>query len=168
MAGPAGYIYCLSFHGAVNLTGFQMIRRELGIWKRLSHPNIVPFLGTVSGFGRFGNASLVSSWMPNGTLQDFLLKYDDKLTVAHRLQFVSPCVFHYFNFGLSFRISLDAWYCQWTTVLYVFNSSYEASVTRIRTVHSLSIVHGDLTCVSLANVPLSFLPHCMADQRASR
>lgn len=77
-----------------------MRRRELGIWKRLNHPNIVPFLGTVSGFGRLGNASLVSSWMPNGTLQDFLLKYDDKLTVAHRLQFVSPCVSRDFNFRL--------------------------------------------------------------------
>lgn len=117
MADPIGHVYCLSFHGAVNLTGFQMIRRELGIWKRLSHPNIVPFLGTVSGFGRFGNASLVSSWMPNGTLQDFLLKHDDRLTVTHRLQFVSPCVLHYFNFRLLFRILLDAWYCQWTAVL---------------------------------------------------
>lgn len=70
-----------------------MIRRELGIWKRLSHPSIVPFLGPVSGFGRPENASLVSSWMANGTLQDFLLKYDDGLTVTHRLQLVSPCIF---------------------------------------------------------------------------
>ena len=77
-----------------------MIRRELGIWKRLSHPNIVPFLGTVSGFGRVGNTSLVSSWMPNGTLQDFLLKYDNELMVAHRLQLVRPCLFHSFNFEL--------------------------------------------------------------------
>lgn len=98
--GRSNRVFYLSFDDAVNLTSFQMIRRELGIWRRLSHPNIVPFLGTVSGFGRLGNASLVSSWMPNGTLHDFLLKYNDRLTVAHRLQFVSPCVFHYFNLEL--------------------------------------------------------------------
>lgn len=105
-----------------------MIHRELGIWKRLSHPNIVPFLGTVSGFGRLGNASLVSSWMPNGTLQDFLLKYDDELTVAHRLQLVSPRAFYCFNLGLiSFRMMLVARYCQWSRISYVINSSHEAS-----------------------------------------
>ncbi|KAF8552042.1 kinase-like protein [Imleria badia] len=90
-----------------------MIRRELGIWKRLSHPNIVPFLGIVSGFGRLGNVALVSSWMPNGTLQDFLLKYDDKLKVADRLQLLLGV-----TSGLEY-------------------------------LHSLSIVHGDLTCNSV-------------------
>lgn len=77
-----------------------MIRRELGIWKRLSHPNIVQFLGIVSGFGRLGNTSLVSVWMSNGTLQGFLQKYDDKLTVAHRLQLVSLCHLDCFKLGL--------------------------------------------------------------------
>ena len=71
-----------------------MIRRELGIWKRLNHPNIVPFLGTVSGFGRLGNTSLVSLWMPNGTLQAYLQKHDGKLTVAFRLQLVSTWAVH--------------------------------------------------------------------------
>lgn len=75
------------------------MRRELGIWKRLSHPNIVPFLGIAYGFGRLGNASLVSSWMPNGTLHDFLSKYDDELTVAHRLRLVSLCGLHCFKLG---------------------------------------------------------------------
>ncbi|KAN0092693.1 Protein kinase-like domain containing protein, partial [Tylopilus felleus] len=87
----------------------RMIRRELGIWKRLSHPNIVQFLGIVSGFGRLGNTSLVSVWMSNGTLQGFLQKYDDKLTVAHRLQLL----------------------------LGIANG--------LEYLHSLSIVHGDLT-----------------------
>ena len=66
-----------------------MARRELGIWRRLDHRNIVPFLGIAYGFGRQGSASLVSSWMPHGTLHTFLEEHDDRLAVAHRLQLVS-------------------------------------------------------------------------------
>ncbi|KAF9222420.1 kinase-like protein [Gyrodon lividus] len=64
----------------------KMIRRELGIWRRLDHHNIVPFLGIVYGFGRHECASLVSSWMPNGTLQNLLANHHSKLTVTHQLQ----------------------------------------------------------------------------------
>ncbi|KAF9237149.1 kinase-like domain-containing protein [Melanogaster broomeanus] len=59
-----------------------MVRRELGIWRRLEHDNIVPFLGIVYRFGRHDCASLVSLWMPNGTLQRFLVEQDGKLTNA--------------------------------------------------------------------------------------
>ena len=68
-----------------------MIRRELGIWRRLEHPNIVPFLGIAYGFGRQGQASLVSLWMANGSLQSFLGKHDEELTIARRLQLVRDC-----------------------------------------------------------------------------
>ncbi|KAG6379364.1 kinase-like domain-containing protein [Boletus reticuloceps] len=64
----------------------EMIQRELGIWRRLEHPNIVPFLGVAYGFGRQGHVSLVSLWMANGSLQSFLGKHDDQLSIAHRLQ----------------------------------------------------------------------------------
>lgn len=66
-----------------------MIRRELGIWSRLTHRNIVPFLGITHGFGKQGSASLVSMWMPHGTLHTFLEAHDDRLEVAHRLQLAS-------------------------------------------------------------------------------
>ena len=65
-----------------------MIRRELGIWRRLEHDNIVPFLGIAYGFGMKGSMSLVSLWMPHGSLHKFLEMYDDKLGVEHRIQFV--------------------------------------------------------------------------------
>ncbi|KAI9571031.1 kinase-like domain-containing protein [Boletus coccyginus] len=67
---------------------FKMVRRELGIWRRLQHNNIVPFLGIAYGFGMRGTMSLVSLWMPNGTLQEFLTKHDSTLDVMHRLQLV--------------------------------------------------------------------------------
>ncbi|KAI9573295.1 kinase-like domain-containing protein [Boletus coccyginus] len=64
----------------------KMVRRELGIWRRLQHKNIVPFLGIAYGFGMCGSVSLVSLWMPNGTLQEFLAEHDSALGVMHRLQ----------------------------------------------------------------------------------
>ena len=65
-----------------------MFRRELAIWGMLKHDNIVPFLGIAYGFGVEGSMSLVSLWMPNGSLHKFLAMYDNKLSVEHRLQFV--------------------------------------------------------------------------------
>ena len=67
-----------------------MLRRELGIWRRLNHANIVPFLGIAYGFGMEGAMSLVSLWMPNESLHKFLAKYDNNLDVPHRLHFVGP------------------------------------------------------------------------------
>ena len=67
-----------------------MLRRELGIWRRLKHANIVPFLGIAYGFGMQGTTSLVSLWMPNESLHKFLVKCNDNLDVAYRLQFVGP------------------------------------------------------------------------------
>ena len=66
----------------------QMLRRELGIWRRLRHNNVVPFLGIAYGFGMHDAMSLVSLWMPNETLHKFVAAHDDKLDVVHRLQIV--------------------------------------------------------------------------------
>ncbi|KAF8843872.1 kinase-like protein [Paxillus ammoniavirescens] len=63
-----------------------MVKRELGIWRRLDHKNIVPFLGTATGFGLSGCVALVSLWMPNGTLQKFLDEHDGKLAIARRFE----------------------------------------------------------------------------------
>ena len=75
-----------------------MLRRELGIWRRLKHDNIVPFLGIAYGFGMDGTMSLVSLWMPNETIHKFLENYNDNLGVVHRLQFVRLLIsFHFFD-----------------------------------------------------------------------
>ncbi|KAH7890560.1 kinase-like domain-containing protein, partial [Phlebopus sp. FC_14] len=65
----------------------QSLRRELGIWKRLDHPNIVPFLGTAFGFGP--HTSLISVWMCNGTLQSFLEVRGSSLTITDRFHLAS-------------------------------------------------------------------------------
>ena len=87
-----------------------MLRRELGIWRRLNHENIVPFLGIAHGFGMLGAMSLVSLWMPNGSLHHFLGKYKDKLDLGHRLQFVGPLKH---NFFIPFNLVTAGRYCKW-------------------------------------------------------
>ncbi|KAF8553698.1 kinase-like protein [Imleria badia] len=78
--------FTFAIDGDVTDRSAKMLRRELGIWRRLSHVNIVPFLGIAHGFGMRGAMSLVSSWMPNESLHHFLLKHDDNLAVGHRLR----------------------------------------------------------------------------------
>lgn len=64
-------------------------RREIQVWKRLDHPNIVPLLGTTTDFGcrSFPGTLLgmVSQRMRNGNLNEFL-KLD--LSLEERLQLV--------------------------------------------------------------------------------
>ncbi|KAF8119557.1 kinase-like domain-containing protein [Boletus edulis] len=61
------------------------LHEELCLWRRLTHRNIVPFLGVAYGFGMQNSTSFVSLWMPNGTLQSFLENYDHCLITTHRL-----------------------------------------------------------------------------------
>lgn len=66
-------------------------RREIRVWKRLSHPNIVPLLGTTAdiGFHLLPGALLpgmVSPWMRNGILIGFL--EGEGLSVCERLKLV--------------------------------------------------------------------------------
>ena len=49
------------------------------IWKRLRHPNVVPFIGVTSE-----PLQIVSEWMPNGTLTDYVEKNPD----ANRIDLV--------------------------------------------------------------------------------
>ncbi|KIK41995.1 hypothetical protein CY34DRAFT_29079, partial [Suillus luteus UH-Slu-Lm8-n1] len=58
-------------------------RRELGIWKRLRHANILKFMGTTSNFGL--SVALVAPWMTNGTLTSFLDQNKETLGLHDRL-----------------------------------------------------------------------------------
>ena len=64
--------------------------RELGIWRRLDHPNIVLFLGTARGedFGS-DHPCMVSMWMPHGTLIEYVKQRGSMLSVPNRIQLVS-------------------------------------------------------------------------------
>ena len=56
------------------------------MWKRLTHPNIVPLLGVT-----ITPLQLVSGRMPGGTLPQYIKKEPD----ADRLAFVSPSTSRY-------------------------------------------------------------------------
>ncbi|KAI9573332.1 kinase-like domain-containing protein [Boletus coccyginus] len=92
----------------------RMFRRELGIWRRLDHINVVPFLGIAYGFGMRGAMSLVSLWMPNESLHRFLVKHDRNLDLRHRLGFLLDIAngLHYLVHGdlNSNNVLLDADY----------------------------------------------------------
>ncbi|KAF7968241.1 hypothetical protein HWV62_31575 [Athelia sp. TMB] len=63
----------------------KRLRREIYIWSRLYHPNIVPLFGTItSQLGNFPLTSMVSAWMKNGNLSDYLT--EQLLTVFERIQ----------------------------------------------------------------------------------
>ncbi|KAF9230671.1 kinase-like domain-containing protein, partial [Melanogaster broomeanus] len=64
------------------------LRRELGIWRRLNHPNIVPFLGIAYAFGSGHFPCMVSMWMSNGTLTSYIKKCGTELALSNRLQLV--------------------------------------------------------------------------------
>ncbi|KAG1815675.1 kinase-like domain-containing protein [Suillus subaureus] len=52
---------------------------------KLKHQNIVPFIGVTAGFGPPETFSLVSPWIPNGTLTNFLETYGGKLPLMSKL-----------------------------------------------------------------------------------
>ncbi|KAG1848055.1 kinase-like domain-containing protein [Suillus subalutaceus] len=63
----------------------KKINREIGILMILSHDNIVPLLGTATGFGRRPELlGLVTPWIPNGTLNVYLASQHNELTMLDR------------------------------------------------------------------------------------
>ncbi|KAG1750241.1 kinase-like domain-containing protein [Suillus lakei] len=61
----------------------EAFRRELGIWKRLRHSNILKFIGTTRDFGP--SEALVAPWIVNGTLMSFLKQNNETLGLHNRL-----------------------------------------------------------------------------------
>ena len=49
----------------------QMFYWEIVAWRTLHHPNILPLLGATMSEDRF---AMVSEWMPNGTINEFVTK----------------------------------------------------------------------------------------------
>ncbi|KAG1750242.1 kinase-like protein, partial [Suillus lakei] len=57
--------------------------KELGIWKRLQHCNILKLIGTARHFSRY--VALVAPWIVNGNLTSFLSQNNKTLTLRDRL-----------------------------------------------------------------------------------
>ncbi|KAG6370817.1 hypothetical protein JVT61DRAFT_11028 [Boletus reticuloceps] len=74
----------------------KIVRRELGLLRRVEHSNTVPLLGVTHGFGP--TLAAVSPWMANGTLHSFLKNKGQTLSIVERLKLV-----HGIGSGLDYR-----------------------------------------------------------------
>ena len=93
------------------------------MWKRIPHPNIVPFLGISKAPAPL---SMVSEWMPNGNVREYIAKNPE----ISRLQLVR-------ELGIRTR-------------LLELTKPQLLDISRGLTfLHSLEIVHGDLKGVRL-------------------
>ncbi|KAF8123468.1 kinase-like domain-containing protein, partial [Boletus edulis] len=81
----------------------KILRRELGLLRRLEHSNIVPLLGVIRGFGPI--LAAVLPWMANGTLHSFLKKKGQTLSIVERLKLV-----HGIGSGLEYLHSLSVFH----------------------------------------------------------
>jgi len=66
---------------------YQRLRREIEVWKRLSHKNIVPLFGIAANFE--SGIGMVSPWMDNRDLNFFLSARSTTLTLSDRFRLVS-------------------------------------------------------------------------------
>ncbi|KAG2147392.1 kinase-like protein, partial [Suillus bovinus] len=64
----------------------QRLRRELIIWRKLVHDNILPLYGVALGFGPF--AAMVCPWAKNGSLTTYLESHQD-LVISDRFKLLS-------------------------------------------------------------------------------
>ncbi|KAI6108078.1 kinase-like domain-containing protein [Pisolithus sp. B1] len=62
----------------------KRFHRELGVWKKLDHKNVLPLFGITSGFGFY--PAMVSPWAPNGALSQYLQLHHSTLPVAEKFQ----------------------------------------------------------------------------------
>ena len=69
------------------------MRREVDVWSRLNHPNILPFYGIEDELFKPENIlTIITPWMELGSLDNFVANpgYEPK---AHRERFVSSLLF---------------------------------------------------------------------------
>ncbi|KAF7980407.1 hypothetical protein HWV62_38220 [Athelia sp. TMB] len=82
----------------------KRLHREIRVWQRLEHRNILPLYGITRDFGPY--PSMVCPWLEQGDLNKYLARNHDDLTLLHRFQFSNvlitaagkPCLA---DFGLS-------------------------------------------------------------------
>ena len=63
-----------------------MLYKEVVMWKRLQHPNIVPFLGVPATIPPF---EIVCGWMENGTITEYVRKHPDVDRVSLVSEYIS-------------------------------------------------------------------------------
>jgi serine/threonine protein kinase len=67
------------------------MQRELRVWQKLDHKNVIKLYGITRGFGSY--ASMVSPWMENGNLHGYLERQGDALDRYGRYKIVRTALF---------------------------------------------------------------------------
>lgn len=80
------------YFDVLNFPWIQRLRRELNIWRRLNHENILPLCGVVSDFGPY--PSMVCPWLECGNLNNYLERKND-LAISDRFRLVSFAMGHF-------------------------------------------------------------------------
>lgn len=118
----------------------QRLRRELCVWQRLSHKNILVLYGITSNFGHC--PGFVCPWLENGSISKYLKKRGVDLLAAHHLQLVRMSfrkLSHCCSFVLKLcEVAAGLSYCESITTL-------GQTDLMLRSVHTSGVVHGDLT-----------------------
>ncbi|KAG0692434.1 kinase-like domain-containing protein [Suillus ampliporus] len=76
-------------NGKATQQAIKRLRREVAVWIKLRHPHVLTLHGTVSGFGPL--PALVSTWMDNGALHDYLERTPG-LTMEQKLRLLKQVV----------------------------------------------------------------------------
>jgi len=117
------------------------------LWKRLSHSNVVPFLGVCD---EPAPLSMVSEWMPNGDVRQYVQDYPE----ADRLQLVClsapPCYTTFVLHYVSFLISATGYSFYTLTTLFMVISKEYVSQTFSRLMRHIRVL--SILCFCKANV----------------
>jgi len=76
----------------VTHSSLQRLRKELLVWHKLDHKNILPLLGITFDFGRGNPMGMVCPWVENGNLNGYLGR-QNALSQADRFRIVSDQFF---------------------------------------------------------------------------
>ncbi|KEP50817.1 tyrosine kinase domain protein [Rhizoctonia solani 123E] len=73
--------------------------RELYVWSKCAHPNLVPLIGMAQFRGQI---SLISPWMENGTISQYLSHTSASLTTRYRMcEMISAVTTHLHDRGIA-------------------------------------------------------------------
>ena len=63
------------------------------MWKFLQHPNVLPLIGITMSKGRF---AMISEWMTNGNINDFIKAHPDvdRLALVGSRSKIQPSLLH--------------------------------------------------------------------------
>ena len=117
----------------------QKFCHEAVIWKRLSHPNLLPFLGVNQ---KLFPLAMISEWMEHGTILQFVKRNP----AANRLKLVStPCSREWLvidHLPRSYTTLLPGWITFMTCHLSIRTSRVWVPNRSLRVNHSLTVSTG--------------------------